>query len=105
MLLRFLRKARKYFMGFALLYVAFAAGLLWLMREPIRFGRVMRHVPDPAMILFPFKQLWFVARSGRLDVGDPAPNFALLTSDQAGRVELASFRGRSPVLLVFGSYT
>jgi peroxiredoxin len=76
-----------------------------VMRQPIRFGKVMRHVPEPLMMLVPFKQLWFVARAGRLHVRDTAPDFDLPTADKHARVELASFRGQKPVVLVFGSYT
>ena len=53
--------------------LALSAGLVVVMRRPILFGEVMRHVPDPMMMVFPFKPLWFLARAGRLKVGDPAP--------------------------------
>jgi len=105
MRIRFLRKLRSYAIALVAVYLALAAGLLVLMRDPIRFGAVMRHVPDPVMMVFPFKRLWFIARAGRLHLGDAAPNFTLLTSDKARQVELASFRGHRPVALIFGSYT
>ncbi len=38
-------------------------------------------------------------------VGSYAPNFKLKTMDGAKEVELASFKGKKPVVLVFGSYT
>jgi hypothetical protein len=65
----------------------------------------MARVPEPLMLLVPFKQLWFIARAGNVRVGDLAPNFGLPTPDRKARVELAAFRGHRPVVLVFGSYT
>lgn len=38
-------------------------------------------------------------------VGEEAPNFKLKTRDGKKEVELATFRGEKPVVLVFGSYT
>ncbi len=75
------------------------------MRDPTLFGRVMRRVPEPAFVVIPFKRLWFIARAGRLKPGDAAPDFDLPTQDKKSRVGLASFRGREPVVLIFGSYT
>ena len=37
--------------------------------------------------------------------GDLAPGFDLLRADGQSRLTLASFRNRTPVVLVFGSYT
>jgi len=37
--------------------------------------------------------------------GDVAPDFTLASPDGATTVALSSFRGRRPVVLVFGSYT
>jgi peroxiredoxin len=34
-----------------------------------------------------------------------APDFALQTTDHSNTVQLSSFRGQKPVVLVFGSYT
>jgi peroxiredoxin len=34
-----------------------------------------------------------------------APDFSLPALDHASNVQLASFRGSQPVVLVFGSYT
>ena len=70
-----LRKLRPFAVAFVVVYLALAAALLVIMRRPILFGEVMRHVPDPMMMVVPFKQLWFVARAGRLKLGDPAPGF------------------------------
>ncbi len=100
-----MRPLRKLLCTLAVVYVALLLGLLAVMRQPILFGKVMARVPDAAMMLVPFKQLWFIARAGRLHVGDVAPDFALPTSDKKGRVQLASFRGQKPVVLIFGSYT
>jgi hypothetical protein len=100
-----MRIVRKFAAALAVVYLAISAGLLWVMHRPILFGEVMRHVPDPMMMVIPFKQLWFVARAGRLKVGDPAPGFDLPTPDKHSSVSLAAFRGHRPVVLIFGSYT
>ncbi|MFB3923042.1 MAG: hypothetical protein ACE145_15070 [Terriglobia bacterium] len=90
----------------AALYVATSAALYWVMCQPPEFfGRVMRHVPMVAMIVLPFEPLWLNARQGHLKVGDPAPDFTLETYDKKAHVQLSSFRGQKPVVLVFGSYT
>ena len=90
----------------AAVYIALSAGLFWAMcRPPEQFGRFMRHVPMPAMLVFPFKPLWYVARKGSLQVGDAAPDFSLPTTDEKETVQLSSLRGQMPVVLVFGSYT
>ncbi len=86
-------------------YLAALAGLFVVMHNPDRFGRVMRHVPDTAFLVIPFRSMWKVARAGPLKVGDAAPQFALTSADKTGHVSLASFRGHKPVVLVFGSYT
>lgn len=39
------------------------------------------------------------------EVGSVAPNFKLKTVDGSREVDLASFKGKKPVVLVFGSYT
>ena len=87
---------------------AILLGGLWaaMFQPPDVFGQVMSKMPVPAVfIVFPFKTMWLFARRGHLRVGDAAPNFALQTLDKKSRVELASFRGSKPVVLVFGSYT
>jgi hypothetical protein len=98
-------KYRKFAAAIVLVYLAISLGLIFVMRSPVLFSRVMRHVPDPMMMAFPFKQLWFVARIGRLKMGDHAPEFTLPTADRKSTVSLVSFRGQKPVVLVFGSYT
>jgi hypothetical protein len=101
-----MRRLGKILAVVAVLYLALAGGLLWAMYQPpATFGRVMKHVPTPAYVVFPFKQLWFVARKGSLRVGDAAPDFSLPTFDHKEQVRLSSFRGEKPVVLVFGSYT
>ena len=59
----------------------------------------------PAMAIVPFEPMWNVARGGATRVGETAPDFALPTVDRKAEVRLASFRGKQPVVLVFGSYT
>ena len=41
----------------------------------------------------------------RLKVGDDAPAFKLKSADGRREVELDSFKGKRPVVLVFGSFT
>jgi len=91
--------------GLVALYLVLLAGLLAVMRHPTLFGQVMARVPEPVMVALPFRRLWFIAREGRLKAGDIAPDFNLATSDMKSRIQLASWRGRKPVVLVFGSYT
>jgi len=89
-----------------LVYVVLCAAAYKVMRQtPERFSRVMMHVPDVAFIVLPFKPLWYQARAGSVRVGDTAPGFSLTTQDQKATVQLASYRGSQPVVLVFGSYT
>lgn len=40
-----------------------------------------------------------------LQVGEPAPDFKLRTKDGKMQVQLSSFRGKRPVVVIFGSYT
>jgi hypothetical protein len=44
-------------------------------------------------------------QAGSLRPGDEAPNFKLARLGGGEEVELASFRGKRPVVLIFGSYT
>ncbi len=88
------------------LWVVLSAGLYWAMAQPPDvFGRVMAHTPLPFMIVLPFETLWMHARAGALHPGDAAPDFRLPTLDRKQAVQLSSFRGSRPVVLVFGSYT
>ena len=88
------------------LYLALLGGLLAAMYQPpARFARIISKVPGPVMRIVPFPPLWRKARAGRLQAGDPAPDFDLPAVDKQSRVRLSSFQGRRPVVLVFGSYT
>ena len=40
-----------------------------------------------------------------LRVGDAAPDFKLKTKDGSREVQLSSFKGKKPVVLIFGSFT
>jgi len=42
---------------------------------------------------------------GGTEVGEMAPTFTLMSLDGKGETNLASFRGKRPVVLFFGSYT
>jgi hypothetical protein len=92
------------------LVVAYAlfggAVALAMLQPPERFGRIMTHLPAPLVWgLLPAPRMWLWARAGRLQEGDPAPDFTLATFDHSRRVTLSSHRGDRPVVLVFGSYT
>ena len=102
----------------ALLYAIVAGALYWAMSQsPDRFGRIMARIPKPlfiVMAVMPFEPMWNSAREGSLRVGELAPDFALSVveprgpaggEDEGRRVQLSSFRGSKPVVLVFGSYT
>lgn len=100
-----MKRFKKTIWYIVLLYAGLLVALLLIMRKPEVFGKVMSKVPEPLMMVFPFKQLWFVARAGHLKVGDPAPDFSLPTADRGARVRLSAFRRHKPVVLIFGSYT
>ena len=100
------RTLLKWLLLLVVLYAVMVCGFLTAMYQPPRvFGRIMSKAPEIAFLVVPFKQLWFIARRGRLNVGDLAPDFSLSTADRKARVQLSSFRGLRPVVLVFGSYT
>jgi hypothetical protein len=87
-------------------YLVLLGAVFVAMRQPPdRFGQIMARVPGPMFMVIPFEPLWTVARRGTLNVGDVAPDFSLRTSDKTSTVQLSSFRGTQPVVLVFGSYT
>jgi hypothetical protein len=78
-----LRKLLKWILLPAILYAALVCALLVAMYQPPPvFGRIMARVPDTAFAVLPFKQLWFIARRGHLNVGDRAPDFSLWTADR-----------------------
>jgi hypothetical protein len=97
--------ARRVIIGVVVLYVLLLGGLWGVMHRPTVFGQVMKHVPDAAFMVIPFKTLWLFARAGNLKVGGTAPDFSLSTSDKKSLVRLSSLRGSKPVVLVFGSYS
>ena len=90
----------------ALYFVALGALAYEMRQTPEHFSRVMQHVGATApFLLFPFETLWKSARSGHVNVGDLAPDFTLPILDVGRQVTLSSFRGKQPVVVVFGSYT
>jgi len=90
-----------------LLYAVFLGFVWWAMHQPPEsFGWVMARMPGPAVFLLaPFETMWVHARAGRLNPGDPAPDFALMKLDKSERLRLSSLTARGPVVLIFGSYT
>ena len=92
--------------GIVVAYLLFAGYILWAMHQPPEtFGRVMSRMPDAAYLILPFETMWIHARSGRLQNGDPAPDFSLLKLDKSDKIQLSALSSRQPVVLVFGSYT
>lgn len=88
------------------LWMAFVGFIAWAMRQPPEtFGHVMAKMPAAAYFVIPFETLWTRARAGVLQPGQAAPDFALAALDGSRTVQLSSFRGKEPVVLVFGSYT
>jgi hypothetical protein len=103
---RVVRRLGTILVALVVAYAAFLTAMFVVMRQPPdRFGRIMARMPTPAFMILPFERLWSVARAGRLEVGDTAPDFTLRTIDRQSQVQLSAFRGRQPVALVFGSYT
>lgn len=93
--------------GLVLAYgVLFTVVLSAMLAGPDRFGQFMKRMPGPLVWgALPAPRMWLWARSGKLNPGDPAPDFSLVRQGRAERVTLSSYRGRRPVVLVFGSYT
>ena len=101
-----MRRMLKVVLVLVAVYGLLLGGLFFAMcREPETFSAVMTKVPDLAFIVFPFKSMWLYARGGRLRVGEQAPDFSLERHDKTATVQLSQFRGKRPVVLVFGSYT
>ena len=90
-----------------IVWLGFVGAMWWAMHQsPETFGRVMSHMPVPAVFLVaPFETMWTSARAGTLHPGDTAPEFSLQTLDKTSRVTLSALLARGPVVLVFGSYT
>jgi hypothetical protein len=91
----------------AVLYgLLFTVVLCAMSLPPTQFGRFMRYAPAPLVWGgLPAEKMWRWARSGTLSVGDLAPEFTLPLRDHSRAVTLSSYRGKKPVVLVFGSYT
>jgi hypothetical protein len=92
----------------ATLWVLCCVGLYRVMRQsPEQFGRVMAKIPGPVpFLILPFETLWTHARAGKLQVGSPAPDFALKKVDKTATIQLSALSAQQrPVVLVFGSYT
>ena len=88
------------------LWAIFVCVIFWYMhRPPVEFAAAIGKMPGPLFMVLPFQTLWFQARAGVLKPGSEAPDFRLPTLDKKSEVELASFRGKRPVVLIFGSYT
>jgi len=100
------RSLKRIVIGLLVLYALFLGASYALMRQPPeRFASAIAKMPGPLFMVLPFQTLWFRARAGSLTPGDTAPDFHLSTLDKKSEVSLASFRGKQPVVLVFGSYT
>src|SRR5712671_5271150 len=94
------------FVALVLLYGLLVAGLAIAMRQPPSvFGSIMAKLPPLAFMALPFERFWMSARAGDLEVGQEAPDFSLKSLNGDASVQLSSFRGKKPVVLVFGSYT
>jgi hypothetical protein len=101
-----MRLALQIFAGLVATYLLLCAAALAIMwQPPVRFAKAIAKVPGPMFMVLPFETLWGVARGGHVRPGDTAPDFDLETLDKSARVRLSSFRGREPVVLIFGSYT
>ena len=89
------------------IYVVLSGGVLAAMLQPPeRFGQIMRFAPTTVVWgLLPGARIWSWARAGQVGPGTVAPDFTLPTQEGTSSVTLSSFRGRQPVVLVFGSYT
>jgi hypothetical protein len=101
-----MRKFLKFSILAFVVYLALLGGLfIAMLQPPVVFGRIMSKLPTVAYLLLPFRPMWLIARRGHLQVGDPAPDFSLKSSDNSQTVRLSSFRGHKPVVLIFGSHT
>jgi hypothetical protein len=85
--------------------ISFAAFYIAMLQSPEVFSGIMSKTSNVVFSMFPFKRMWLSARNGNLNIGDEAPDFSLETYDRKSRVQLSAFRGKKPVVLVFGSYT
>ncbi len=99
---RLLKIATALLLAYGMVVLAF---YIAMRQKPGVFGRVMSATPNAAFVVLPFKSMWLSARRGSLRPGDNAPDFLLESHDHKAKVQLSSFRGQKPVVLVFGSYT
>ena len=81
-----------------------AAGLFAVNLAEAQRPDQRKKIQRPGSRTFPRRPGGF-GRENSLKVGDKAPNFTLKTLDGKKEVTLSSFKGKQPVLLVFGSYT
>ena len=101
-----MRLVRNIALLLAACWAVFVGVIFWYMhRPPVEFASVIGKMPGPLFLVLPFQTLWFQARAGVLNPGAEAPDFRLPTLDKRSEVSLASFRGKQPVVLIFGSYT
>ena len=101
-----MRTLLKILLSLITLYGILLAGFFAAMHQgPAFFSRVMSYSPDFVFIIFPFRPMWLSARQGKLQAGDPAPDFSLTGRDENSRVRLSELQGKRPVVLIFGSYT
>ena len=87
---------------YCLLFVGFFAAMY---QRPEVFTQIMAKTPGAVFVVLPFRPMWLHARAGNLNVGDAAPDFSLKSQDGKSGVQLSSFKGSKPVVLIFGSYT
>jgi hypothetical protein len=103
---RIARRALLVFAALVAVHLTLCAGLyVAMLQPPDTFGQIIARTPFPLMMVLPFETLWNSARGGRLKPGDLAPDFRLPALDRKSTVQLSSYRGSRPVVLVFGSYT
>jgi hypothetical protein len=101
-----MRRALKIALPLLLSYpLLFAGFYLAMCQSPEVISGIMSKTPNVVFLFFPFKRMWLSAREGSLNVGEAAPDFSLETYDRKSKVQLSSFSGKKPVVLVFGSYT
>src|ERR671935_1477820 len=83
------------------LWLSAVAGLYAAMRQPPEtFGAIMSRMPQVAMMVLPFKQLWMCARAGHLRIGDRAQDFSLRPLHGNERVTLSHQYRDKPVVLI-----
>jgi thiol-disulfide isomerase/thioredoxin len=76
--------------------------MLALVSAPMAAAQNQRRTPDGQIITRPAKDERY---HDTLQAGDAAPDFTLPDQNAKSEVRLSSFRGKKPVVLIFGSYT